>query len=79
MLSANTVWALAFSAQPTIQPSEGCAAFGAEQSRFGADDGVADFRHRQDVAHQVLAALGDRQDAAPQAVDEIDLLQRIDA
>ena len=36
------------------------------------------FGHRQDIAHQILAALGHRQYAAPETIDEIDLLDRID-
>ena len=38
----------------------------AEQPRFGADDGIADLRDGNDVARQILAALGNRQHAAPQ-------------
>ena len=65
---------------PAHHPAERrLADFGAQQSALGADDGIADFRHRQDVAHQFLAAFRHRQRAAPQAVDEIDLLHRIDA
>src|SRR5215469_10178285 len=43
------------------------------------DDRFSGPGDRQDVAHQVLAALADRQRAAPQAIDEIDLLNRVDA
>ena len=79
MLSANTVFALPFSAQPTIQPSDGLSPFGAQKSALGADHGVASLGHRQDIARQILAAFRDRQCAAPQAIEEIDLLHRIDA
>ena len=77
-LSANTVCALPFSAQPTTQPRHRLADLGAEQTGLGADHGVADLGHRQDIAHQVLAALRHRQHAAPQPIDEVDLLDRID-
>src|ERR1700710_1423014 len=64
---------------PAHHPAERwLAEFGAQQPAFDADDGIANLRDRKDVAHQVLAAFGDRQYAAPQPVDEIDLLDRID-
>ena len=78
-LSANTVCAAALLGPAHHPAQRRLADLGAQQAGLGADDGVADFRHRQNVAHQILAALRDRQHAAPQAVDEIDLLDRIDA
>ncbi len=78
-LSANTVRASPFSAQPTIQPSDGLPASAPHQPALGPDDGIADLGHRQDIAHQLLAAFGHRQHAPAQPVDEIDLLDGIDA
>src|SRR5665213_2820092 len=65
---------------PAYQPAERrVTGFRPEQAGLGADDGIADFGHRDDVAYQILATPGNRQRAAPQPVDEIDLLHRIDA
>src|SRR5690348_3584031 len=62
---------------PTDDPAERTL-LAAEQPRLGADDSVADLRNRDDISHQILAALGDRQHAAPQPIKEIDLLHGID-
>src|SRR5436309_2803710 len=65
---------------PADDPAErGLAEFGAEQSGLGPDDRIANPGHGEDIAHQILATLRNRQRAAAQAVDEIDLLDRIDA
>src|SRR6202158_3078008 len=65
---------------PAHQPAERWLAdLRAQQAALGADDGIAGFRDGEDIAHQVLAAPRDRQRAAPQPVDEIDLLNWIDA
>src|SRR5258708_5525909 len=64
---------------PPDQPTErGPANLGTEKACLGTDDGIARFRDGEDIAHQFLAALRDRQRAAPQPVDEIDLLDRVD-
>src|SRR4029077_19363839 len=65
---------------PPPQPAErGFADLGTKQPALGADDGVAGLGDGQDIANQLLTAFGDGQCAAPQAIDEIDLLNRIDA
>src|SRR3974390_453898 len=65
---------------PTHQPAKrGLADFGAKQPALGADHGVANPGDGQDIANQLLTAFRHRQCAAPQAIDEIDLLNRVDA
>src|SRR4051812_49106099 len=65
---------------PADDPAErGLAQFGAEQAGLGPDGRIADPGHRENVADQLLAALRNRQRGAAQAVEEIDLLDRIDA
>src|ERR1700733_76492 len=65
---------------PAHQPAQRrLADLGPQKPRLGADDGIAHLGYGENIAHQILAALGDRQGAAPQPVDEIDLLDRIDA
>src|SRR6516164_7445798 len=64
---------------PTHEPAERrLADLGAEEPALGADDGVADLGDGQDIANQLLTSFGHRQCAASQAIDEIDLLNRID-
>src|SRR5665213_1333753 len=56
---------------PAYQPTERrVTGSNAQEAGLGADDGIANFCNRQDIAHQILAAPGDRQSAAPQPVDE---------
>src|SRR5579863_7983986 len=65
---------------PPDQPSErGLADLGAQKSGFGANDRVSNFGDGQNIANKILGALGDRQHAAPQPIDKIDLLHGIDA
>src|SRR6476646_5012204 len=64
---------------PTDQPAQRrLAALRAHDAGFGADNRIARTRDRQDIAHQLLSAFRDRKRAAPQAIEEIDLLKRID-
>src|SRR3954469_12447578 len=53
--------------------------FGPEQAALGAYHGIADPSDRQYVAHDILTAFRNRQYAAPQPVDKINLLHRVDA
>src|ERR1700738_2097060 len=64
---------------PAYQPAQRWLAdFRAQQSGLGADDSLADLRYRENIPHQVLAAFRHRQHTAPQTIDKIDLLDRID-
>ena len=50
----------------------------ADQSGLEVDGRIARLFHRHDIARQILAALRDRQHAAPKPIEKIDLLDGID-
>src|SRR3954452_8805350 len=63
---------------PPHHPAQrsGC---GPEQAALGAYHGIADPSDRQYVAHDILTAFRNGQYPAPQPVDKINLLHRVDA